>query len=64
MSDGKSERVPKDTLCMKISVDVAIAFKNYCLKRYRTLWGMNREGEAALRQYLDRVNPGWDKKKG
>jgi len=53
----------KDKLCMKISADVSMAFKNYCLSKHRTTWGMNREGERAIREYLDRVNPGWDKKK-
>jgi len=53
----------KEKICMKISTEAASGFKDYCYKKNRTTWGMNREGERAIREYLDRVNPGWDKKK-
>ena len=63
MSDGKSKGMPKELLCLKIDPMVKKGFKDYCYSKYKVLWGMNREGERALREYLDRVSPGWEKKK-
>jgi hypothetical protein len=55
--------VQREKLCLEIDGNMAMALRLYCLKKYRTTWGINREIEPLIRQFLDRVSPGWDKKR-